>query len=432
MIIEFEAVDSLIPDPKNARTHSEEQVEKLAALITEFGWTMPILRDTHIRAGHGRQMAARLIYSRGGRIRQPNGDLLPEGTVPTMDCTGWNEKQKRAYMLADNRSALDAGWDTDMLIEELTFLRDADFDLELTAFDTMELNDYFRLPNDNDPEEVPPVAEVAISQAGDLWILGDHRIICGSSTDPETVKAVIGFDKPNLMVTDPPYGVEYDADWRNNALRADGKKIGGRAIGKVENDDIADWSPAWALFPGNVAYVWHAGNMAHIVAQSLIACGLDIRAQIIWNKSNMVIGRGDYHPKHEPCWYAVRKGKKGDYVGGRKQTTVWDIDKPQKSETGHSTQKPLECMKRPIENNSKKGEAIYEPFSGSGTTIIACEMTGRKALAIELNPLYVDMAVRRWQQFTEQQAVHADGRTFDEVEAAVMAEQPEEAELSTD
>jgi DNA modification methylase len=153
-----------------------------------------------------------------------------------------------------------------------------------------------------------------------------------------------------------------------------------------------------------VAYVWHAGNKAHIVAESLEANELNIRAQIIWAKNNMVIGRGDYHPKHEPCWYAVRKNKKGHYGGGRKQTTVWDIDKPRKSETGHSTQKPVECMKRPIENNSSPGQAVYEPFSGSGTTIIAGEMTGRAIYAMELSPAYVDVAVKRWQDFTGEQA----------------------------
>jgi DNA modification methylase len=156
--------------------------------------------------------------------------------------------------------------------------------------------------------------------------------------------------------------------------------------------------------------------MAHTVAESLIQTDLQIRAQIIWNKSNMVISRGDYHPKHEPCWYAVRKGKTGHYVGGRKQTTVWDIDKPQKSETGHSTQKPVECMKRPIENNSSPGQAVYEPFSGSGTTIIAGEMTGRSIHAIELSPEYVDVAVKRWQDFTGQQAIHeATGKAFNDM-----------------
>jgi DNA modification methylase len=216
------------------------------------------------------------------------------------------------------------------------------------------------------------------------------------------------------MVTDPPYGVEYDSAWRERAMPEKNTSKGAR--GKVENDDRADWREAWALFPGDVAYVWHAGNMAHIVAESLLACDLGIRSQIIWAKSQFVIGRGDYHPHHEPCWYAVRQGKKGHYNGDRKQSTLWQIDKPKKSETGHSTQKPVECMKRPIENNSSPGQAVYEPFSGSGTTIIAGEITGRHVYAIELNPAYVDVAVKRWQEFTGQEAVHADsGKTFNEM-----------------
>ena len=245
-----------------------------------------------------------------------------------------------------------------------------------------------------------------------------HRIICGDSTSADTVAALLGDVKPHLMVTDPPYGVEYDASFRNGIKRADGSIVGARAVGKVENDDCADWREAWALFPGDVAYVWHAGVHAGTVADSLIDCGMQIRSQIIWAKNQMAIGRGDYHWQHEPCWYTVRKGSKGHYDGGRKQTTLWQIDKPRKSETGHSTQKPVECMKRPIENNSSPGQAVYEPFSGSGTTIIAGEMTGRHIYAIELNPAYVDVAVKRWQDFTGEQAkLEGDGRTFAELEA---------------
>jgi DNA modification methylase len=182
------------------------------------------------------------------------------------------------------------------------------------------------------------------------------------------------------------------------------------------NDDKADWREAWALFPGDVAYVWHAGLFAGVVADSLVACDFKLRSQIIWAKSNFAIGRGDYHWHHEPCWYAVREGKTGHYGGDRKQTTLWQIAKPQKSETGHSTQKPVECMKKPIENNSSPGQAVYEPFSGSGTTIIAAEQTGRCCYAIELNPAYVDVAVKRWQEFTGQQAtLEATGETFETV-----------------
>jgi len=206
-------------------------------------------------------------------------------------------------------------------------------------------------------------------------------------------------------------------------MRSNGSSSDGRAIGKVENDDKADWSEAWALFPGDVAYVWHGGNMAHIVAESLIETGLEIRAQIIWAKNNIVISRGHYHPKHEPCWYAVRKSGTGHWSGDRKQTTVWNIDKPMKSETGHSTQKPVECMKRPIENNSSPVQAVYEPFSGSGTTIIAGEMTGRHIYAIELSPAYVDVAVERWQAFTGQEATLEDGTTFNAMKEVRHGEQ---------
>jgi DNA modification methylase len=180
----------------------------------------------------------------------------------------------------------------------------------------------------------------------------------------------------------------------------------------VKNDNRADWGEAWALFPGDVAYVWHGPTHSHTVAESLVANEMEIRSQIICGKSHFAIGRGHYHPHHEPCWYAVRKGATDHWHGDRKQTTLWQIDKPQKSETGHSTQKPVECMKRPIENNSSPGQAVYEPFSGSGTTIIAAEMTGRSCHAIELNPAYVDVAVKRWQDFTGKDAVlqQADGQ----------------------
>jgi DNA modification methylase len=219
--------------------------------------------------------------------------------------------------------------------------------------------------------------------------------------------------KPHLLVSDPPYGVEYDASWRDKAL---GGKAGGRATGVVKNDDKSDWREAWALFPGDVAYVWHAGVHSPAVAESLMACTFQVRSQIIWRKSNFAIGRGDYHWQHEPCWYAVRKGAKGHWHGDRKQTTVWDIPKPAKSETGHGTQKPVECMRRPMENNSIPGNAIYEPFSGSGTTIIAGEQSGRRVLAIEMNPIYVDVAIKRWQDFTGKKAtLESTGQTFEDM-----------------
>lgn len=403
--VERRPVAALIPYARNARTHSDAQVAQIAASIKEWGWTTPVLIDSEgsIIAGHGRIMAAR---------------KLGLAEVPVMVAEGWTDAQKKAYVLADNQLALNAGWDSDLLALELKDLDANGFKLDLIGFDDNFLASLLTDKTEGltDPDEVPEAPADPVSVLGDVWVMGKHRIICGSSTEADTVGKLLGDVKPHLMVTDPPYGVEYDADWRNKALRSDGSPSDGRAVGKVLNDDKADWREAWALFPGDVAYVWHAGNKAHIVAESLMACDFGIRAQIIWGKSQFVIGRGDYHPQHEPCWYAVRKNKKGHYDGGRKQTTLWQIDKPKKSETGHSTQKPVECMKRPIENNSNAGQAIYEPFSGSGTTIIAGEMTGRHVYAIELNPAYVDVAVQRWQEFTGQAAtLEGDGRTFAEI-----------------
>lgn len=239
-----------------------------------------------------------------------------------------------------------------------------------------------------------------------------HRIVCGSSTEADTVAKVLGDVRPHLMVTDPPYGVEYDPGWRNQAGAASTRRIG-----KVLNDDRADWREAWSLFPGDVAYVWHGALHAATVAESLVAEGFTIRSQIIWAKERLVLSRGDYHWQHEPAWYAVRSSGTGHWAGDRKQTTIWRISsKDQDTDTVHGTQKPVECMKRPIENNSSPGQAVYEPFSGSGTTIIAAEMTGRHCHAVELSPAYVDVAVKRWQDFTGQQAtLEGDGRSFDEV-----------------
>ena len=407
MKIENIAIESLIPYARNSRTHSEEQVAQVAASIKEFGFTNPVLIDEQggIIAGHGRTMAAR---------------KLGLAEVPCIRMSHLTEAQKRAYVIADNKLALNAGWDEKMLALEFKDLQDMGFDLELTGFGLGDIDELLAeldaTPEGNTEEdETPAVQAELVSKLGDVWSLGKHRIMCGDSTNGEQVKMLLGGGMPHLMVTDPPYGVEYDADWRNNARRADGTPIAGRAVGKVLNDDRADWREAWALFPGEVAYVWHADAFSHTVADSLVSCNFRLYALIVWGKNQMAIGRGHYHHKHEPCWYAVKKGGTGHWQGDRKQTTLWSIDKPTKSETGHSTQKPIECMRTPIENNSKAGDSVYEPFSGSGTTIIAAEQTGRICYAMELSPAYDDVAVRRWQQYTGKSAVHAvTGQAFGE------------------
>jgi DNA modification methylase len=411
--VEMRPVAELVPYVRNARTHPPEQIDQIAASMERFGFTIPMLvaEDGTVIAGHGRLMAAA---------------QLGLAEVPVMVARGWSEEDRRLYTLADNRLAETSEWDPEMLRLELDELRD-DFDLDdLSAIGFSEDEIAALLPSAmieigaglTDPDDVPEVPLAAATRPGDLWILGDHRIICGSSTDASAVAALLAGVKPHLMVTDPPYGVEYDPSWREKAGVA-GK---GLAKGKVLNDDRADWREAWALFPGDVAYVWHAGLFAGVVGESLIASGFKLRSQIIWDKGQLVLSRGDYHWQHEPCWYAVRDGKTGHWSGDRKQVTVWPIDKPRKSETGHGTQKPIDCMKRPIENNSQPGNAIYEPFSGSGTTSIAAEMTGRRCFAVELNPAYVDVAVIRWQDFTGRDAVHAaTGQRFSDRKAAPEA-----------
>ena len=251
-----------------------------------------------------------------------------------------------------------------------------------------------------------------------LKLKSTHRIACGSSTDPVTVARVLAGAKPHLMVTDPPYGVEYDPSWRNQAGAAKTKRTG-----KVLNDDRADWREAWALFLGEVAYVWHGALHATTVAESLMSTGFAIRSQIIWAKERLVLSRGDYHWQHEPCWYAVREKATGHWSGDRKQTTLWNIpSRDQDAATVHGTQKPVECMRRPILNNSNPGQAVYEPFMGSGTTLIAAETTGRVCFGVELNPAYVDVAVTRWQDFTGERAVlESTGQAFDEIKAERLA-----------
>ena len=388
-------INRLIPYTSNSRTHSDDQIAQIAASIKEFGFTNPILTDglDGIVAGHGRLLAARKLGMK---------------TVPCIELSHLTDNQRKAYIIADNKLVLNADWDMEMLSLEMGDLQDEGFDLSLIGFSEDELANIFvdTAEGLTDPDDVPDLPDDPTAVEGDVWLLGKHRLMCGDSTVATHVAALLAGVEPHLMVTDPPYGVEYDPAWRQQ--RGVNKAGPGAAVGKVLNDDNADWSEAWSLFPGDVAYVWHAGLHAHEVAESLLAAGLVIRTQIIWNKSVMLLGRGDYHWKHEPCWYAVRKNKKGHYSGGRKQTTVWDINKPMKSETGHSTQKPVECMRRPIENNSSPGQAVYEPFSGSGTTIIAGEMTGRTVYAMELNPAYVDMAVQRWQNYTGAQATLED------------------------
>ena len=383
---EVDVVD-LVPHPRNPNKHSDKQIALLAKIIGNQGWRNPIVvseRSGFIVAGHGRLGAARVL----------NVEKVP------VDLQAFeNEAEEYAHLIADNRIAELAEADRDELaglIKEL----EGKIDLDLTGFDAPSLAELLGEDEGNGVDAEPQIDKAAELQAkwktqtGQLWELGEHRLLCGDSTKAEDVERVLDGAKPEIMVTDPPYGVNYDPTWR--AERGVSKNTA--KMGKVQNDHIADWTPAWQLFDGDVCYVYHGGAKAGIVQKSLEDSGFNIRSQIIWSKDRMAMSRGDYHWQHEPCWYGVREGKKGSRTEDRTQTTVWQIAAREDSGHGHGTQKPVECMARPIRNHVCT--TVYEPFCGSGTTVIACENLGRKCRAIEIDPGYVAVTLERFKEAT--------------------------------
>ena len=394
MSVELRPLDAVRPYANNPR-QNDDAVEAVAESIRRFGFRQPIVVDADgvIVAGHTRFRAAQ---------------RLGLATVPVHVATDLTPDEVRAYRLADNKTAELASWDDAMLSIELDALRGAGIDWTLLGFDEEELAKLLAPAGTEgltDPDAVPEKPADPITKPGDLWLLGKHRLLCGDSTSATDVARLLDGAVPALMVTDPPYGVEYDPEWRMDA----GLTGNTARMGKVMNDDRADWTEAWKLFPGDVAYVYHAGVFASTVQQSLERAGFAIRAQIIWAKDRLALSRGDYHWQHEPCWYAVREGGKGHRTDDRTQTTLWSIPARDDAGHGHGTQKPVECMERPVRNHL--ADTVYEPFAGSGTTVIACERTGRTCMAMELDPGYCDVVVRRWEDFTGRKAerVQAEG-----------------------
>lgn len=387
MRIETRPITEVKPYANNPR-QNDDAVEAVAESIRRFGFRQPIVVDADgvIVAGHTRFRAAQ---------------RLGLATVPVHVATDLTADEVRAYRLADNKTAELASWDTSMLSIELDALRGAGIDWTLLGFDEDELAKLLAPAGTEgltDPDAVPEKPIDPVTKPGDLWILGKHRLLCGDSTSAADVTRLLDGAVPTLMVTDPPYGVEYDPEWRMDA----GLTGNTARMGKVMNDDRADWTEAWKLFPGDVAYVYHAGVFASTVQRSLEQAGFAIRAQIIWAKDRLALSRGDYHWQHEPCWYAVREGGKGHRTDDRTQTTLWSIPARDDAGHGHGTQKPVECMERPVRNHL--ADTVYEPFAGSGTTVIACERTGRACIAMELDPGYCDVIVRRWEEFTGRKA----------------------------
>ncbi|MGA0112522.1 MAG: DNA modification methylase [Chthoniobacterales bacterium] len=382
-------LEKLIAYAGNPR-RNDHAVEAVAAAIKRFGFRVPVLAksDGSLIDGHLRIKAAK---------------RLGMAEVPAVLCDDLSEAEIKALRISINRMAELAEWDEELLMAELEGLAAEGITMDDVGFDLDALEELGATvePEGNPEADAEPQIDKAEElrvkwgvEPGQLWELGDHRLLCGDSTKKEDVERVMGGDKPLLMVTDPPYGVEYDPLWRAKA--GVNKNFG--KMGKVENDHRVDWTEAWLLFSGDVAYIYHDGRKTGEVQLSLQNADFEIRAQIIWSKDRMALSRGDYHWQHEPCWYAVRKGSAGHRTSDRTQTTVWEIPSRDDRGHGHGTQKPVECMARAIRNHDSG--IVYEPFSGSGTTIIACEQLGRKCRAIEISPAYVAVALQRWADTT--------------------------------
>lgn len=383
-----EAPDQLIANPANWRMHPASQRDALRGSLAEVGWVQQVLvnRTTgHVVDGHARVEEA---LSRN------------EPTVPVLYVDLTNEEEALVLATLDPIGAM-ADRDDEKLTELL-----ADISVDDAGLAALLKS---LVPGSKegltDPDDVPSVPEEPYVKAGDLWELGDHRLMCGDSTKAEDVARLLDGAKPNLMITDPPYGVGYEPSWRDGAFGE-----ANRSVGIVTNDDRDDWSDAWALFAGDVVYVWHAGTHASVVARSLEATGFEIRGQIVWAKPHFAISRGHYHVQHEPCWYAVRRGRTASWMGGRGESTLWEASnglvqggprKPEDALTEHGTQKPVAVMHRPLNNH--EGD-VYDPFAGSGTTTIAAEQLGRKCYSMEIDPRYVQVAIERWQAFTGKKA----------------------------
>jgi DNA modification methylase len=392
--LEKRKLKDLIPHPKNPRKLSKHDYEHLSKSLDRFGLIDKPIIDKNNRIIGGHQRVA---------ILNEAGIKEVECWVPHRDLT---DNECDELLLRLNRNL--GEWDWDILGNEFDPLELMEFGFEASEF--LGSPDGSNITNELVEEEeilYPSGEKEVITKIGDIYDLGDHRILCGDSTLPESVESLLKGSIPILMVTDPPYGVNYDPKWRNN-IQSKGKfRTATKMNGKVLNDDQSDWSLSYTLFPGSVAYVWHAGKFSGPVAKHLSDCDFEVVTQIVWNKQNFTFGRGDYHWKHEPCFYAVRKGHNHNWQGDRKQTTVWDIsnlnpfgrskeDNKDDKVEGHGTQKPLECMAIPIRNNSQPGEEVYDPFLGSGTTLIAAEQLGRKCFGIELSPYYCDIIVKRY------------------------------------
>jgi DNA modification methylase len=397
MQIKEVAVDKLIPYAKNSRTHSPEQVAQIAASIKEFGFRNPILVDgVGIIAGHGRLMAAQKL----------NLDK-----VPTIDCSDMTESQKKAYIIADNKLAMNAGWDNEFLTLELKDLEDEGFDLSLTGFDDKELDALLNVIEGTegltDEDAVPDVPEEPKTKLGDIYILGNHRLMCGDSTSTDAVDQLMEFGKADMVFTDPPYNMDF-----TGGIHADGSKSFNAKHGGIKNDKMSQ-TEAEDFFDAinSIIYAYCVGAFYITFYRlgigeywkSLERTNLKVRSLIIWDKGNHTLSNSDYMSKYEPIFYGWT-GDNHNFYGGNNGMDIWEIKRTSKN-TLHPTMKPVELIEKALEDASKSGNTVLDLFGGSGSTMIACEKLGRKSRLMELDPKYCDVIVKRWEDFTGKKAV---------------------------
>lgn len=449
-LVEYRPIESLMAYARNSRTHSPEQIRQIIDSMDEFGFTNAVLADADgIVAGHGRVAAASQIYASGGRLRWPNGAEIPVGMVPVMPCDGWTESQRRAYIIADNKLALNAGWDDELLRLEIGDLKDAGFEIDLLGFSSEELSDLFGSaelePNDKDPDDAPPLGPDPVSQPGDVWVLGPHRVMCGSSTEVDSWQKLMAGEMADICVTDPPYNVAYEGKTKD-ALT-------------IKNDSMSSdnfrqflldfYSAVFTVMkPGAPIYVYHADTEGLNFRSAFIDAGFKLSGCLIWRKNTMVLGRSDCQWQHEPCLYGWKPGAAHRWYGGRKLTTVlehgeggpiskledgrWAIkvgddvlvvdgdakleqhpgsvifhEKPARNGE-HPTMKPVGLIEKNLRASSRSGDIVIDGFGGSGSTLMAADRMGQSARLMELDGRYVDVIVRRWQNYTGRRAVHAE------------------------
>jgi DNA modification methylase len=406
--IERWPIEKLRPYERNPRTHSDEQVDQIAASMVEFGWTNPVLVDEQggILAGHGRLLAARKLE-------------LTE--VPVIRFEHLSEAQKRAYILADNQIALQAGWDDALLAEELAWLRDERFDLDLVGFDATELERLLAIADgeaasDEAEDEVPEPPEDPVSKPGDLWILGNHRLLCGDATVLTDVERVLGGQLADMTFCDPPYNVDY-ANSPKDKLRGKHRPILNDNLGGGFEAFLYDACVNMLSVTKGACYICMSSSELDSLQRAFRAAGGKWSTFVIWAKNTFTLGRADYQRQYEPILYGWKEGSDHYWCGARDQGDVWFFDKPVKNDL-HPTMKPVALVERAIRNSSKGRDIVLDPFGGSGSTLIACEKTGRQARLIELDPKYVDTIILRWQEFSGGAAVlDADGRSYEEFAA---------------